>query len=294
MIKLSNGYEFCFMASSGALGFDGFGWPHPKYWILRFLLKKYPNLIVPVVKTLTLPAQKGNFRAIYDGDDYVVNAVELGNPGFEAWYEKYFPKIEKRGQKIILSITGSSVTGIEKLAYLIAKLPKHIIKGIEFNCSCSNVMKIWMLNDIVEAVSVLNKITELPIGIKIAHHQKNYLEIAKATFQTVEWISFNSVPWEMIFPGKESPLMEKYDVSGAVSGKAIKDVNKKMAFEIRKAGIKTPIVASSVGWEEVFEIAYLDVSFSFRWADAVSFGTLFRKHPYWPLKIAKKYNNSGD
>ncbi len=293
MIKLSNGYRFCFMAGAGALGFDGLGWPHPKYWILRHLLRKNPNSIVPVIKTLTLLAQKGNYRAIYDGDDYVVNAVKLKNSGFKTWHKKYFPNIERRNQDIILSITGGSVKEIELLSYLIIKLPKHIIKGVEFNSSCSNVEKEWMLEEIVKALSTLRRITEFPIGVKLGYHQ-DFLEIAKAVSNLAEWISFNSVPWEIVFPGEESPLMEKYDVSGAVSGKVIKEINKEMALEIRKAGIKTPIIASSIGWQENFDAAYKEVWGTLKpcgWAEAVSFGSLFRKHPVWPIKIAKKYNS---
>lgn len=287
MIRLSNGYEFEFMAASGALGFNGRGWPHPKYWLLKLLLELYPGLITPVIKTLTLSAQEGDYRAIYDGNGYVVNAVGLKNPGFKVWREKYFPKINK---DVILSVSGNSLTEIKYLSVQLAKLKNPFIKGIEFNSSCPNTEKKWRLSELVQAVEILSK-TNIPVGIKIGYHQHYFLEIAEETSQWTEWIAFNSIPWEMIFPWKESPLMEKYDVSGAVSGKAIKEINKKMALKIKGAGIKTPVIASSVGWGKNFEKGYQDVLDALKWADAVSFGSLFRKHPAWPIRIAKRYFN---
>lgn len=285
MIKLSNGFEFTFMAASGSLGFDGRGWPHPKYWILRLILSLRLGLIVPVIKTLTLSAQKGNFKAIYDGDNFVVNSVGLDNPGFNAWKEKYLPRINR---DVILSVSGNSLTEIKYLSVLLAKLNHPFIKGIEFNSSCSNVEKKWDLDEIAKAMEILKGQTRLPLGIKIGYHQKNYPEISLAVSPFAEWISFNSIPWEMVFPNKKSPLMEKYGISGAVSGGAIFEINENMAHKIKKAGIKIPLVVSSVGWHYFFDDAYEEAEEILFWADAVAFGSLFRKHPTWPIRIAKK------
>lgn len=289
MIRLSNNFSFSFMAASGSLGFDGKGWPLPRYWLLRFLLNKYPNFIIPVIKTLTLyPIKEGSYRAISDGKDYVTNSVGLKNPGFSAWTEEYLPRIKK---DIIISVTGNSVSEIRELADFIKRLPKkyhRFIQGVEFNCSCPNTKKKWAAREISKAVSVLRLITQLPIGVKIAYHQ-DFIRITKETSDVAEWISFNSVPWEIVFPDKESPLKRKYGVFGAVSGKVIKNINKNMALEIKQAGIKTPVVASSIGWQENIALAYLDTIEALKWAEAVSFGSLFRKHPTRPIRIAKNF-----
>lgn len=289
MIKLSNGYCFRFLAASGSLGFDGKGWPLPRYWLLRFLLNKYPNSIIPVIKTLTLcPIKEGSYRAISDGKDYVTNSVGLKNPGFSAWTENYLPRIKK---DIIISVTGNSVSEIRESADFIKRLPKkyhRFIQGVEFNCSCPNTKKKWAAKEISKAVSALRLITRLPIGVKL-NYEQDFIRIARDTANVAEWISFNSVPWEIVFPNKESPLKRKYGVSGAVSGMAIKEINKKMVLEIKRAGVKTPVVASSIGWQENMALAQLDVLEALKWADAVAFGSLFRKHPTWPIRIAKNF-----
>ncbi len=294
MIKLSNGYCFTFLGASGSLGFDGRGWPLPKYWPLRFLLNKYPSILTPVIKTLTLNEIKdGSYRAICDKEDYAVNCVRLKNPGLAAWTEDYLPRVKVH---IIISVTGDSVEEIRDLAFWIRQirwLPNAgFIQGIEFNCSCPNSRKIWFVKEILKAVSALRLTTRLPIGIKVGYAQ-DFIRIAKDTAEIVEWISFNSVPWERVFSGKESPLKRKYGVSGAVSGKAIRHINKSMALEIKQSGVKTPVVASSIGWQPNMALAHLDVVEALRWADAVSFGSLFRKHPTWPIRLARDYFMEG-
>lgn len=288
MIKLSNGFEFLFMAASGSLGFDGRGWPWPpKYWLLRLI--KRPDLFVPVIKTLTLERIIGHPFAICDLTDGVNNAVGLTNPGWAKFQKRYLPNIK---DKVILSITEKSLSKVLSLADKIVEIEKmgnHNIVGLEFNCSCPNVEKIWLPMDVLKACYRIKERTKLPFGLKIAYHQTHYLQTAKKTQGLVEWLSFNSINWEKVFPGKDSPLRNKFGANGAVSGKVIREINKEMALEIKRAGIKTPVVASSVGWGETFKEGYQDMLEAFGWAEAISFGSLFRRHPRWPFKISSRY-----
>lgn len=288
LIRLSNGYEFEFMASSGALGWDGRGWKHPKYFFVWWLLSKLPDLIIPVTKTLTLYPQKGQSRAIYDGKDFVVNAVGLANPGIVQWREKYLPKIKNR--KIIISITEETILKVEKMIIEIEKAIKENenVMGVEFNVSCPNIHKIWLPQDIFRACKKIKTYLDLPLGLKIGY-QQDYLKIAKKTQGLVEWLSFNAIPWEIIFQDRESPLEKKFGLKGAVSGKVIQKFNEKMALKIKLSGIKTPVVLSSVGWGRNFQEGYENLCEALKWADAVSFGSLFRKHPTWPIKLALRY-----
>ncbi len=293
MIRLSNGYQFEFMAASGSLGFDGRGWWHPKYWILRWNLTKHPDLLIAVIKTLTLQPETGQSRAIYDGEDFIVNAVGLFNPEIEQWKSNYLPKI-KKNQKIILSITEKNIARVSAMASEIDKVVreennKDKIVGIEFNVSCPNIAKVWLPKDIIKACRQIKKQTNLPLGLKIGYHQDYYLRIAKKTQDLVEWLSFNAIPWEMVFPGQESPLMKKFGVKGAVSGKAIQKFNEDIALKIKRTDVKTSVVVSSVGWGRSFEEGYEDLLENLNWADAISFGSLFMKHPLWPIRMILKY-----
>lgn len=285
MIKLSNGFQFQFMAASGSLGFDGRGWWHPKYWVLRWILLRRPDLLLPITKTLTLDPVKGQPRAIYDGEDFTVNAVALWNPGIKEWAKRYLPGIKT---PVIISITERGIVRVNALASEVAGFRNRHIVGIEFNASCPNVDKAWTPRDVEKACRFIKKRLDLPLGLKIGYHQA-YIDIARKTQGLVEWLNFNAILWELVFPGKESPLFKKFGVNGAVSGAAIRELNKKMALEIERAGVKTPVVASSTGWGRNFQEGYEDLLEAFKWADAVSFGSLFRRHPTWPLKMILRY-----
>lgn len=300
MIRLKNGFTFKFVGASGALGWDGLGWSHlklglrhPKYWCLSFILRRNPDLLVPVIKTLTLFPKSGQDRAIYDDKEWVANAIGLGNPGFNEWNKRYGRKINR---PFFLSVAASNVDEIRFLAHLINAFRKtnSYVKGIEFNCSCPNVERSFSLKEITTAVYLLKAITHLPIGIKIGYGlgEELCLRIAQKTQFDVEWISFNSIPWKMVFPDRESPLRKIFGKDGAVSGGQIYQLNKKLAQSIKKQKIRTPIVASSVGWGKTFGEGYQNFLETLEWADGISFGSLFRRHPLWPVRMIQKYKRS--
>lgn len=88
MIKLSNGRKLEFLVSSGALGYDGKGWPWE--WPLRWAGLLRPEEFTAVTKTLTLEPRKGNLRWYkpWDvlrplGNGNWVNAIGLTNPGLD-------------------------------------------------------------------------------------------------------------------------------------------------------------------------------------------------------------------
>ncbi|MBI5466174.1 MAG: hypothetical protein HY974_02715, partial [Candidatus Kerfeldbacteria bacterium] len=60
MIQLANGHQLEFLAASGSLAFDGFGWPweQPARW-LKFW---DPSVFTVVLKTLTFDPRSGNQR----------------------------------------------------------------------------------------------------------------------------------------------------------------------------------------------------------------------------------------
>jgi len=92
MITLSNGHKFEYMVASGALGFDGKGYPHE--WPLRWMGLINPSLFTVVAKTVTYKPRKGNLRwycpwkCIRLMPGGVVNAVGLTNKGIGWWCEE--------------------------------------------------------------------------------------------------------------------------------------------------------------------------------------------------------------
>ena len=100
MITLSNGFSFEYVTASGALGYDGRGWPWE--WPLRWLGLIDPSFFLNVMKTVTLPPRKGNLRWWKPWDCIrlmphgAVNAVGLTNPGPDWLAEKIGPKVNSK------------------------------------------------------------------------------------------------------------------------------------------------------------------------------------------------------
>ncbi len=89
MIALSNDHVFTYMVASGALAFDGKGWPWERPLVWSGLIK--PELFTVVIKSLTRNPRPGNLRwwkpwtcvRLIPGG--AVNKVGLTNPGIEWW-----------------------------------------------------------------------------------------------------------------------------------------------------------------------------------------------------------------
>src|SRR3990167_5592979 len=108
MVTVANGHRFQFMAASGALAFDGRGWPWE--WPLRMIGLLDPTLFTIVVKTLTRQPRKGNLRwsrpwsvIKHLGASGVVNAIGLTNGGIDWWLRDVAPRIPS-DYKIVVSV----------------------------------------------------------------------------------------------------------------------------------------------------------------------------------------------
>src|SRR4030095_483102 len=139
MIELPNGHSFEYMAASGALAYDGRGWPWE--WPLRWVGALDPRLFTVVTKTLTDQPRAGNLRwthpwsCVKHFPEGVVNAVGLTNPGIDWWLKKVPPKSGEGKITLVFSITNDDP---EALASMAAALNEVALKGIELNASCPN------------------------------------------------------------------------------------------------------------------------------------------------------------
>jgi len=160
MIELSNGHKFEYMAASGALAFDGKGWPWE--WPLRWLRILDPALFTVVIKTLTFKPRKGNLRwynpfgciRLIKGG--TLNAVGLTNPGIESWCRKIGPQINSRK----IPLVGSILSDVpEELAKMAIMLNDFDLVALEINASCPNTGADFLRNiqNIVKGVKAVKK-----------------------------------------------------------------------------------------------------------------------------------------
>ncbi len=283
MIRFSNGHSFEFMAASGALAFDGRGWPWE--WPLRWTGLLDPRLFTIVTKTLTQHPRRGHLRWSHPWSVVkrisrggIVNAIGLTNPGIEWWVQKVAPALSS-GYKIIVSIEADDEKELREMIPMLEKAP---ILGIELNLSCPNVP----LKDPRTTEKILNlcrtasEISAHPLIAKLSYTH-DYNTLAKELEKTkVQAIAINSIPWGVIFPGKPSPLDRLG--GGGVSGKIIQPYSWKMVREIATSS-KIPVIGPSV-WE------YEDIQKIFDGgAQAVGFGSVFVLHPWRPTLFARRW-----
>lgn len=283
MIKLSNGHSFEYMVASGALAYDGLGWTWERPLVSLGLIR--PELFTIVTKSLTLHPRVGNLRwykpwecvRLIPGG--AVNKVGLTNPGFEWWMETVAPNIKKNGIKIVVSLFGEAAELVEMTERL-ANVP---IVGIEYNVSCPNHKSV--VESAVEAVKEGKKRTHHPIILKFGADQP-YLEILESVHNCIEGVSWNSVPWAVVFPGVKSPLHKLEEKvgggGGGVSGKPAQLYNWNAIIDVKTFFPKLPVVGSSVmRFEDLDEVREFGAS-------AVSFGCIHLRAPHLPTHIVIK------
>jgi len=278
VITLSNGTEIDFVASGGALGYDGNGlcWQKP----FELIGLHDPGLFTIVLKTITLHPKCGNWefgnphhciRLIKDG---MVNAIGLTNPGIVFWKKYIVPRMNF-SLKLIPSIYGEP----HDIAEMCRKFNGLDFKAIEINASCPNVDKGIVGNNekILESCRKAKNKSRHPIILKVSVLHDIY-KVIKLTEDIVEAYSINSVPWSYVFPEHESPLRELG--GGGVSGKAAQKINWDLAKKIISLTDR-PVVVPIWNFDDVYKAEEFG-------AKAFSFCTRFLLQPWAPTAIVRK------
>lgn len=272
------------MAASGALAFDGRGWPWE--WPLRWSGLLNPKLFTIVTKTLTRYPRRGNLRWFHPwsvvkkikGDGWV-NAIGLTNPGIDCWVEKVAPRIPDDYQMIV-SIEANEAQDVDEM---IGMLNRQEILGIELNLSCPNTASAnnRTLDKTLAVCEVAAQKSRHPVIAKISYTH-DYLALAQKLqgLGKIEAISINSIPWNILYPDQTSPLARFG--GGGISGKKIQPWTWKMVQEISQIP-KIPVIGPSV-WD------YEDIDRIFRLgAKAVSFGSIFISYPWRPTSFVRRW-----
>ena len=280
MIKFSNGHAFEYMTASGALGFDGKGWPWERPW--QWLKIFDPTLFTSVTKTLTLQPTEGNLRwynplrcirLLHGG---VVNAVGLSNPGIAWWCEKIGPSVDSNKIPLVVSIFGEP----EELAEMPRMLDRFDLVGLEIDASCPNTKTDILHNTarVIASCKAVKENSRLPLILKLSVSH-DIEQIVKEVENLVEAISINSVSWAIAFPNKKSPLANFG--GGGVSGKAAQPFTWSL-IEKLVTSTSIPVIGPSV-WEfdDIEKVRKLG-------AKAISFGSIFLRYPWRPTLYVRK------
>ena len=278
MIKLSNGHCFEYVTASGALGFDGRGWPWEKPLVWSGLIK--PGLFTNIAKTITFLPQPGNnlFYCVRFLPGGVVNAVKMRNKGMNWWYEKIGQYVDRQKESLVASVYFENEPEMEAMAGILNKVD---LVGVEVNPWCPNIKlsPYWPCCEaVVRNCREFKKLLRHPLFLKLTV-ESNVEQILPGLEGVVEAVSINSVRWKKMFPDKISPL-DKVG-GGAVSGKITQPIVWPFLERVACAS-SIPVIASAIwDFDDLVKVRALGVK-------AIGFGSVFMLHPWRPTKFVKR------
>ena len=289
MIKLSNGHTLTYVVASGALAFDGKGWPWERPLVWLGLIQ--PELFTVFIKSLTRNPRTGNLkwwkpwtcvRLIRGG---AVNKVGLTNPGIDWWCKEVGPRIDFSRYAVAGSIVGNE----EELVDMARRLNNFDLAALEVNYSCPNAGPLASAYSVIGAVKAVKNVSRHPVIIKISVDQP-YLEIAAGLKDVAEAVSLNSVPWKAVFGDKLRTPLHRLERrvgggGGGVSGFPAQVHNWFAASKLATQGALPVIAPSIMQYEDMARVRDFG-------AKAVSFGAIHLRTPWNPTVIVKKEKNS--
>ena len=235
-----------------------------------------------MVKCITLKPRSGNDGVrIAETAEGMLNSIGLENPGVEKFLSEILPRIKNYGMNIIVNISGSSVEDYGKLAKL---LDVDGVAAIELNISCPNVKDggiIFGTNPKAasQVTEIAKKNTSKPVIVKLSPNVADISKIALAVeFAGADCLSLiNTLMGMQININTWKPTLG--NVTGGLSGAAIKPVAVRMVYQVAKA-VKIPIIG--MGGIRNFADA---VEFFLAGASAVAIGTANFNDPNITMKI---------
>lgn len=215
----------------------------------------------------------------------MINAIGLQGPGIEKFLhdDHYLPWLRKHNCKTIVNIWGKSV---DDYRYVAERLDADSdgIAALEINVSCPNVKEggISFSSDTAamgKVIAAVRSATKLPLITKLSPNVRSMPEFARAAAANGSDIvsMINTIPAMAIDIETRRPKIA--NITGGLSGPAVKPVAVKMVYETARA-IDIPII----GMGGIFS-GEDAVEFLLAGASAIAVGTAIFADPLAPVKV---------
>ncbi len=249
------------MAASGTFGY---GAEYSEFVNLN-------NLGGVVVKGLSLKPMAGNPPPrIYETPCGMLNSIGLQNIGVEVFIKEKLSYLKQFDTKIIVNFFGDSIKEYVKTAERLSSV--NGIHALEMNISCPNKQAGWSIfgtepKVTFKVVSAVRKITDLTLIVKLSPNVTDIALMAKAAEDAgADAVSvINTLTGMAINAKTRQPRLA--NVTGGLSGPAIKPIALRMVWESHKA-VRIPIIGMGgiISAEDAIE-------FMLAGASAVAVGT---------------------
>jgi dihydroorotate dehydrogenase (NAD+) catalytic subunit len=241
------------------------------------------------VKGISLEETIGNkMPRIMETNSGMLNAIGLQNVGIDKFINEKLPQLKKLDTKIIVNFWGKSLEEYIEVAQILDDLE---IDMLEMNISCPNIKEggIAFGTDPKMTFQVVSKVKKVlknkPLMVKLSPNVTDIKIFGKAAEDAgADMISaINTLLGISININTRRPHLS--NVTGGLSGPAIKPVAVRMVYELYKT-VNIPIIGIGgiMDYKDVIE-------FYLAGASAVQVGTANFVDPEIPLNIIEDLNN---
>ena len=218
----------------------------------------------------------------------MLNAIGLQGPGVDAFLtdKHYLPHLKETGATVIVNIWGKSP---EDYALVAERLEseKSAIAAIEINVSCPNVKEGGLSfgtdpKTMASVVAAVRKATTIPLITKLSPNVSRIADFAMAAQDAGSDILslINTIPAMAIDVETRRPKIA--NVTGGMSGPAVKPVAIKLVYEASKA-VSIPIIGMGGIMNGLDAVEFLLAG-----ASAVAVGTAIFADPRAPLRVIEE------
>jgi len=212
----------------------------------------------------------------------LLNSIGLQNPGLQAFLAEDLPRLKNYSPKLIVNVVGKTVEEYAKVAAALKQ--SEGVDGLELNISCPNLKAGGMAfgtcpEATFEVVSLVRKVTDLPLLIKLSPNVTDITVIARAAEEAgADGLSLvNTLSGMAIDIESKKPLLG--NTFGGLSGPAIMPVALKMVWQAAGA-VNIPLLG--MGGITSAEDA---IQFMLAGASAVALGTGLFYDPELPQQV---------
>ncbi|WP_026487469.1 dihydroorotate dehydrogenase [Caldanaerobius polysaccharolyticus] len=197
------------------------------------------------VKAVTLQPREGNPPPrIAETPSGILNSVGLQNPGVEAFIREELPELIKYRIPIIVNVAGNS---IQEYCQVVEKLNDLPVSAFEINISCPNVKQGGMAFGLDPAVieEITREVKERSkkaVIVKLSPNVTSIVDCALAAcYGGADGLSLiNTLSGMAIDAESRRPVLR--NVTGGLSGPAIKPIALRMVYEVYRAVRNVPII----------------------------------------------------
>lgn len=198
-----------------------------------------------VTKGISLKPREGNpMPRVVETPSGLINAIGLANVGVEAFLREKLPFLRKAQATVIVNIFGETIE--EYTAVALNFEGAMGISALELNISCPNVAAggacFGTDPKSAEAVTqAVRKVTSFPLIVKLSPQVSSIVDMARVVAGAgADAISLiNTIPAMAIDIAARRPVLA--NVTGGLSGPAIKPIALKMVYEVSRA-VNIPVV----------------------------------------------------